>query len=56
MIILTFQIATLSGPRHWMPASSDNFASDTSRSNPLMIKQVRKELMEISATIEPAIA
>ena len=42
-ISLTFIIATLSGPKNWIPASSDIFTIDTNRSDPLMIKHERSE-------------
>ena len=45
-INLTFQIATLSEPKNWIPASSDIFTKEINRSNPLMIKQARKEKIE----------
>ena len=40
---LTFKIATLSGPKNWIPASSDIFINDLNLIDPLMIKQIRKE-------------
>ena len=55
-ISLTFQIATLSEPKYWMPASSDNLTSDTNRSNPRMIKHPRNALIEKSTTLEPVTA
>ena len=53
---LTFWIATLSGPKNWIPASSDILTNDTNRSDPLMIKHSRKEWKENRATFAPIYA
>ena len=55
-INLNFRIASFSGPNIWMPASSDILTNDTNRRDPLMIKQIIKQLDANKTTFDPAVA